>query len=158
MDPSMLLPNICFAWLSYRMLPPCQPHPNSLIDPRTTWRHHQQTQKPYQNIPDMSSHSGSVCFILWDPFPNELLHDLSSVIPSLYFVCARDKVINKQLCRTCIYFHLYIHIQNVNLHPPDVGVRCCFNESDDFGYVFAHAGLRKPSTKRCSNHSLGKLT
>ena len=105
------------------MLPPCQPHPNSLIDPRTTWRHHQQTQKPYRNIPDMSSHSGSVCFILWDPFPNELLHDLSSVIPSLYLFWSRDKVINKQLCRTCICFHMYIHIKNVNSYPPHVGVR-----------------------------------
>ena len=136
------------------MLSPCQPHPNSLIDPRTTWRHHQQTQKPCQNIPDMSSHSGSLCFILWDPFSNELQHDLSSVIPSQYICWSRDKVINKQLCRTCIYFH-YSKCELIST--THVGVRFCLNESDDFGYVFAHAGLRKPS-KRCSNHSLGKLT
>ena len=111
MDPFMLLPKTCFAYLSHEMISPCQSHPNSLLHPRITWSNHQQTQKPCQNILDTSSHSGSVCFIFWNIWSTEPLHDLPSAISPLYMFWSRGEVINEQSRRTCIYFHIYIHMQ-----------------------------------------------
>ena len=129
MDPFMLLPKTCFAYLSYTMLSPCQSHPNSLLHPRTTWRHHQQTQKPCQNIPDMSSHSGSVCFILWNILSAAPLHDLPSAISSLYRFWCRGEVINEQLRRICNCFHIYINMQKCEL----ISASC--RQSDFLSYI-----------------------
>ena len=115
MDLFMLLPKTCFAYLSHEMNSPCQSHPNSLLHPRITWRHHQRTQKPCQNILDMSSHSGSVCFISWNILSVEPLHDLLSAISPLYMFWSRGEVINEQPRRTCIYLHIYFHMQKCEL-------------------------------------------
>lgn len=112
MDPLMLLPETCFAHLSYTMLSPYQSHPNSLLHARTAWRLSTSKARSPVKISQICLPIAVLCALSCGKlFSIEPLHDLPSAIPSSCMYWSRDVIINEQLCRACLCFAIYIPIQ-----------------------------------------------